>query len=58
VQDELDRIKFEMLLHGVEQSEVDKISLDTGNEKIVSVNELRMLGIGGSGKRTFKKRVN
>jgi hypothetical protein len=57
MQDELDKIKFEMLLHGVERSEVDKLNLDGDNseKRIPTLEELRLFGIGGDGSR-FKKR--
>jgi hypothetical protein len=45
-----------MLLHGVDKNEVEKLDITTEEqkEKIVSVEELRLYGLGGSEK--FKRR--
>jgi hypothetical protein len=56
---DLEDLKIQLLLHGADRNEVDKLDITVEGkqkEKIVSLTELRMHGLGGSGKFRRKKR--
>ena len=58
VKNEFERIKLELIMHGANPEEVEKIDITTEEqtEKIASVEEMRLFGVGGDGSRRRRKR--